>query len=831
MWWLREFSHMEFVVSAHSPSWRRPALSVEALMRMTNSPNNGTNSHQYLALLILFFCNGVCPAQTISGVAQSAGDDYTISQVNPNSRVWANSAGQSVTEIATGMNYWDGQQWTPSNPSFVVSPDGTQFVAAQIQDPTRLAANLNIQGAVTVTTPDNVTLSSTPIAIGLYDAASGLSAIVATLTNTTGVQVDAQDVVYDRALVGGGFAASVVYSLPDTGSFHQDVVFTGFNPGFNPTNWGFAESSTNSLQIQIITEFYNPPQPLMLTNPIYIEQNPAIRASMASPDLIDYTLDFGDYVFGPGRAYTTAANAGPSGGVRVMKDFVTSSGRTFLVESVPFMWLASQLQALPPVAFNSASPRPATAKRTMLAATSLPPIPQATLVGRVPPRGASSASLLPRRLAAAKPRGVTVDYIVTVSSTVEPTLYASDTTYFVNGNVTCSGPTTMESAVFKFPTNGYHITLENSLILATTNYRPAIFTSADDNTAGTTLSGIYSNYTGNPTGKYYGNGALYLDTSSNLSLNNLRFCYMNCAIYFESVSDTQSLTLSHSQLVNCNMGFNLAGSTSGGGDVQGGGGLPPTGGGSTTALTLTVNNCLMAQVANPFAASIIALTGLACNCTIDSSSELFYAPSNVSGAFGFTNCILSSISSLGTLDDLDAIGGYNAFSNTWTSFGSPYTNLTASPYQSNGAGHYYLPTTSGLLTYGTSDIASSLLSQLQAKTTQAPQSPFLTNSYTANTTLDNVALLDTPGTALGFHYDKIDYIAACSVSGGVTLSLTNGVVLAYYANYGVMVEGSSAFVSQGTPIQRNYLVYYGQVQEEPTNLWPTNTAVAQALPI
>ena len=130
---------------------------------------------------------------------------------------------------------------------------------------------------------------------------------MATLTNCTGVQVDAQDIVYDRALVGGGFAASVVYSLPDRGSFHQDVVFVGFNPTFNPTNWGFAESSTNSLQIQIITEFYNSPQPLMVTNPVYIEQDPAVRASMALPNFSGNWLNLSPVVPGyvndyPGEA-------------------------------------------------------------------------------------------------------------------------------------------------------------------------------------------------------------------------------------------------------------------------------------------------------------------------------------------------------------------------------------------------------------------------------------------------------------------------------------------------------------------------------------------------
>lgn len=118
----------------------------------------------------------------------SVGSDYAITSMGPHSRVWANSAGQSVTEISTGMNYWNGQQWTPSNPSFQVSADGTSFVATEIQ-PTTLSANLNSVGAVTVTTPDHVILSSTPVAIGLYDAASGKSVIVATLTNTIGVLV------------------------------------------------------------------------------------------------------------------------------------------------------------------------------------------------------------------------------------------------------------------------------------------------------------------------------------------------------------------------------------------------------------------------------------------------------------------------------------------------------------------------------------------------------------------------------------------------------------------------------------------------------------------
>jgi len=765
----------------------------------------------------LLFTTGLCRAQLASIVAQHVTADYVLTQVNPHSRIWQNSTGQSVTEIATGMNYWDGQQWTPSNPQFVVAPDGTAFVASQIQDPTQLAANINSVGAVTVKTPDNLTLRSTPIAIGLYDAASGFSAIVATLTDSTGVQVDAQDVVYNRALVGGGFAASVVYSLPDTASFHQDVVFVGFDPGFNPTNWGFAESSTNSMQIQIITEFYDPPQPSMIERPLYIEQDLALRASMVSPDLIDYTLDFGDYVFGPGRAYTTDTNAGASGGVTVAKDFVTATnGRTFLIESIPYRWLAGELQTLPPATTNTASLTPPRqrAKKMRLAAASLPSLRDVT---PGPLRKITPAKQVAE--VTTKPHGVDVDYVVTVSSTVKPTLYAADTTYFVSGSVVESSAVTMESAVFKYPTNNIGaIEIQSTLGLATTNYRPAIFTAADDNTAGTTLSTtIWSGYTGNPSGKYYGNAALNLDTTSNVALNNLRFCYLNCAI--EIAVDTaagQTVTLSHSQIVDGSEAISL------------------NCGGTSDALTLNVENCLIANVLSAFEIQTnlpMDLTGIVCGCTIDSCTHLISTPIHtLNGTFGFTNSIFSSITSSGFAAYEQWSGGYNGFYNNGTgvAFGSPQTIISSDPYQSTGAGSYYLPSTSSFLTLGTTNVNSALLSQLEMKTTEAPL--ILTNTFTNYTVLTPLAQRDTAGTALGFHYDSIDYISACAVSNA-TLLLTNGVVVAYYDNLGIWLQNNSHLISQGAPNYRNYLTYFSLVQEQPTNLWGVTNAVAQALPI
>jgi hypothetical protein len=114
----------------------------------------------YTLVLVSVGVNLTAGVQIQAAPALSILSDYVCTQSGPNSRLWRNSAGQTVTEIATGMNYWDGQQWTTSDPSFQITADGTGFIADKIQDRTRLAANLNCVGAVTVTTPDNVTLRS-----------------------------------------------------------------------------------------------------------------------------------------------------------------------------------------------------------------------------------------------------------------------------------------------------------------------------------------------------------------------------------------------------------------------------------------------------------------------------------------------------------------------------------------------------------------------------------------------------------------------------------------------------------------------------------------------
>jgi hypothetical protein len=65
-----------------------------------------------------------------------------------------NAQNHRVMEVGSGMNYWDGQKWTASDPSFEVSPEGDAFVANRLCYKVRLQAdNLNIPGAIFLTRP------------------------------------------------------------------------------------------------------------------------------------------------------------------------------------------------------------------------------------------------------------------------------------------------------------------------------------------------------------------------------------------------------------------------------------------------------------------------------------------------------------------------------------------------------------------------------------------------------------------------------------------------------------------------------------------------------
>ena len=149
-----------------------------------------------------------------------------------------------IVAIESGMNYWDGQQWTPSDARFAISPEGDAFVAERVQHRTRLTANINEPGAVTVSMPDGTVLRSTPVAVGLFNAVSGESVILAGIQDCVGTLVSDNQVVYEDAFNVNGVTANIVYTI-EKGSFAQDIVITGYSgltvSGHRPEFDGFYE--------------------------------------------------------------------------------------------------------------------------------------------------------------------------------------------------------------------------------------------------------------------------------------------------------------------------------------------------------------------------------------------------------------------------------------------------------------------------------------------------------------------------------------------------------------------------------------------------------------
>ena len=192
------------------------------------------------------------------------------------------------------MNFWDGERWTPSDSTIETTPNG--FAANRIQHKIALAQNLNGIGAVTVVTPDGLTLRSAPVGIGLYDAASGNSLIIAEVTDCSGVLVSSNKVVYENAF--RGISADVSYTV-DRFMLEQDIVI---RERLDPADYGFDPATA---RIRVFTELYDAPKAERIRRPLRVEEDEQVRRRMVTPDLVDEVLGFGEFVLATGRAFAT----------------------------------------------------------------------------------------------------------------------------------------------------------------------------------------------------------------------------------------------------------------------------------------------------------------------------------------------------------------------------------------------------------------------------------------------------------------------------------------------------------------------------------------------
>ena len=229
--------------------------------------NSIARARRWVSFFMLYFLGAVlCQADHHWEFNGASGPNHRV--VRGGGRRFRNGTGQdtgssNIVEVASGMNYWDGQQWSPSEAKFIPQADGS-FTANKIHHPILLKANLNRLNAVTMTLPDGTVLQSTPIGIRLYDTASGDALVIGTLKDSAPAQVADNQIIYADAFSGA--CVSIVYAF-DRGSFQRDVVPTS---NLDPQQWG---SPTKTTRIQINIEFYDGHQSDMVVNPLYVEQD------------------------------------------------------------------------------------------------------------------------------------------------------------------------------------------------------------------------------------------------------------------------------------------------------------------------------------------------------------------------------------------------------------------------------------------------------------------------------------------------------------------------------------------------------------------------------
>jgi RHS repeat-associated protein len=487
---------------------------------------------------------------------------------------------------------------------------------------------------------------------------------------------------------------------------------------------------------------------------------PAITPILAGAD---ERLDFGVMKMERGKAFIVGNE---SYSVPVNKTWTTVGGRTFLVEQVQFDDVATQLQGLPATSSGGGTNGTGIQQiRDQGFPKKLPPAP--VLVKRANERLKLANTRTPEK-------GLVLDYTLGNSSVTNWT-FAGNVTYYVIGNVLLYGTTTIEGGtVVKFTNSTFGLVIEGPVNCLTSPYQMAVFTAKDDDTEG----GHVFLSSGSPSGYYAGTALADEYTGGSVTLQYLRISYANIACQF---STPKINWLKHSQFVND-------------GTVA----FVPEG-------WLNIQNILADNIGNEVMEAFIS-TNSAVNMTVDQASQILnYSFGPPPGVLNVTNCLFASITNTG-----------KPYSAVYS-----YTNLSdPGVFQTAGAGNYYLTNGSSYTNYGTTNIDPALLADLRNMTTHPPITPsnFTTSIIpliTTNTILVPTAARDTNSMLdLGYHYSPIDTMTTCDYSNCV-VTLTNGVVLGFWRNVGILLDNGTQLVSQGSPLQRNVIAYYSLVQEQP----------------
>jgi hypothetical protein len=649
-------------------------------------------------------------------------------------------------ELATGMHYQDAKgQWAESKEEIDPYPAGA--IAQQGQYQVIFANNLNSKGAIDQQTPDGKRLRSNILGLSYYDSTTGKSVLIAQIQDSSGELISANQVLYPNAFTG--VKADVRYTYKK-GGFEQDVILREQPP--TPESLGLNSQTT---EIEVMTEFLNPPK------------ETAIKHQGRKNGPADQDISWGAMRIGRGQAFDLGGQKNQAKPVLVQKQYATVNGRKILLEIVPIKNIQSDLKKLP-LQSSLKTKLPAMASQNRL----LPKTPLAKADNKAMGMAATTPSN----------QGYVLDYYEFFSDQTDFTFQA-DMTYLVSGVVNFSGLTTFEGGtVIKYDTESDSSSVQvwGTVACATSPYRPAIFTSCNDETVG---ESTYE--AGAPT--YY-DSVLSINAAGNggsVALHDIRISYTYWGLH-PAYGDV--FTLRDAQFNHCAYALQVE------------------------FMTCYFNNILINDVQEAFNCPDCAMT--AAQVTVDGCSAIltdgwYDDPANSSLAL--TNCLLVNVADYGPVP-----------------LTTNYTVTLASGtgvFQVAGAGSHYLATSSPYHNAGTTNIDAATLADLATKTTYPPI-VYSNLTISVATTLSPQAQRDNVGNPdLGYHYDPLDY-AFGGVNVSTNLTFTAGTAVGWFElpgsggpGYGVNLLNDVTATFNGTATSPCMSVRYDTVQEGGNGNW------------
>ena len=694
----------------------------------------------------------------------------------------------SYVALGVGINVQDEQgRFKAADPSFVITEEGV--AATGTAHKLQLSSDIGTDGAVKIQQSDGAVIRSHPLGLGYFDPVSGDSVVIANLTNAVGWLVRSNVVVYSNCF--HGISASILYRNKQSG-MQQDVVFHERPP--SPEEYGLSPLS----QLEVFTEFLPGSHlPVKERQTIYEEKDASKRAVMNDPDIIDTSIDFGAMKMGRGTAFFLDSRSTSNGITEVMSSSMAPVFKLYepfgdahvLIEAIEHRHLKQSFEKLPPIK----DPQASTGSQIEANTTN-----QVNLLNRgIPSRLLGDLTEASIQLAqvnvvspywlAAGASAVIIDYELIGTETLTDQVFRGDTTYFIDGEVTCNGTTTFEAGTVLKYDNGSELALNGPAEFKTSQYLPAIITAKDEDSVGEIIQGS----TGVVSSHYAGIGLFFLSQTDSI-IKHVRISHAVNGIVFWNYTGSEDNLIRHCQFVHCREAIYAFGSCD-----------------------LTLRNVLFSDVEDN------AVTYTDGNYDVVTAEHItLHGANRFAAVLNGTTANVNIYNSLVIGSTMDVATDYSLDAASQWLPESEAPNVFAS----HTDGHHYINDVTGL-SYRNLNNASAIadptfLEELQTMTTMGPS--FRSGPQSFDLTIapddvypDNDGLLD-----LGYHYPLIDTVVTKVDMNTHSLSFGGGVVVAVQfqdstSNYGIRIGGGDV-TANGDPLAPVVFTELAAIQESPT---------------